>query len=359
MASLDQTPGSKRVHISFFGLRNAGKSTLVNRFCSQNVAIVADLPGTTTDPVSKAIEIPPLGPCLVTDTAGLDDDDPVVGAERVRRSLEVLAKTDIAVWVGDGFEKWKDRFTVPVITYNRGDDVDALKEKIASFKTEEDPGLSDGIASPGDRIVLVCPVDEAAPKGRLILPQVQLLRECLDRHIIAVVCCPEELSSALGNAVCVVTDAQAYASVRETLSSMGEKVRVISFSELFARQKGDVEEYSRSMEKIKELSDSDIVLVAEGCSHHRQCNDIGTVQIPRAIEALSGSKPRFVFSSGGDFRLDASPSLVVHCGGCMLTRREMRNRIQAAKNAGIPIVNYGMVLERYSRLFPRNGKKAL
>ena len=357
MASLNETPSANRIHIAFFGLRNAGKSTLVNEFTGQEIAIVSDTPGTTTDPVSKAMEILPLGPCLITDTAGLDDEGEL-GEKRVEKTLGVLATTDIAIWVGEGFEKWRSRFSVPVMEFHRGDSVAELKQKIAAVKlTDTTPGLLDGLVEKGDRVVCVCPIDESAPKGRLILPQVQLIRDCLDRHITANVCQPEELEAVLGGEgrVLVVTDSQAFASVRDTISRFsasgaGRQIRLTSFSILFARQKGDLSEFLKGVEAIKGLRDGDTVLVAEGCTHHRQCNDIGTVKIPKAVAKLTGKKVNFVFSSGTGFPLNSTsggadkPSLVIHCGGCMLTRREVLRRIAAAKEAGVPIVNYGILL---------------
>ncbi len=345
---LNETPRSGRVHIAFFGLRNAGKSTLVNKFCGQEVAIVSDTPGTTTDPVSKAMEILPLGPCLITDTAGLDDEG-ALGEERVRRTLAVLATTDIAVWVGDGFDKWRGRFAVPVIEWRREDSAEELKKRIAAIKVQEDPGLLDGLVGRGDRITMVCPIDESAPKGRMILPQVQVLRDCLDKGATATVCQPDGLSRCLDGSSLVVTDAQAYGSVRKTMEESGSGAKLISFSELFARQKGDVAEYRRSLELLKTLKPGDKVLVAEGCTHHRQCNDIGTVKIPRALKKMTGCEFEFAFSSGGSFEVGPDVKFVVHCGGCMLTRREVQRRIALAKAAGIPIVNYGMLLSAASR----------
>ena len=360
MASLNETPSANRIHIAFFGLRNAGKSTLVNEFTGQEIAIVSDTPGTTTDPVSKAMEILPLGPCLITDTAGLDDEGEL-GEKRVEKTLAVLATTDIAVWVGDGFEKWRSRFSVPVLEFHRGDSAAELKKKIAAVKlADADPGLLDGLVEKGDRVVCVCPIDESAPKGRIILPQVQLIRDCLDRHVVALVCQPSELEEVLenggrgtrdGGRVLVVTDSQAFGAVRRAVE--GRDVRLTSFSILFARQKGDLAEFLKGVAAVRDLKDGDTVLIAEGCTHHRQCNDIGTVKIPKAIAKLSGGKKlNFVFSSGTGFPLDAqssqraapSISLVVHCGGCMLTRREVLRRVERAKEAGVPIVNYGILL---------------
>ena len=379
MAELNETPRGNRIHVAFFGLRNAGKSTLVNAFTGQPIAIVSDTPGTTTDPVSKAMEILPLGPCLVTDTAGLDDEGEL-GEMRVAKSLGVLATTDIAVWVrgekdesvsdkrsGDRFPAFaaacRQHGTV-VIEYKRGEDVEELKKKIAAVKLEEKtPGLLDGLVKKGDRVLCVVPIDESAPKGRLILPQQQVIRECLDRGVIVTVCGPEDLrretEDKRRSPDLVITDSQAFGAVNQTIKqSNNQTIRLTSFSILFARQKGDLAEYVKGLASIKSLKDGDTVLVAEGCTHHRQCNDIGTVKIPKALEKLSGKKLKFEFASGGAF-LDSCatltsgqetaspflpPSLIVHCGGCMLTRREVLRRIALAKEAGVPIVNYGLVL---------------
>ena len=383
MALLNETPQANRVRIAFFGLRNAGKSTLVNAFTGQDLAIVSDTPGTTTDPVSKAMEILPLGPCLITDTAGLDDEGEL-GELRVKKTLGVLEITDIAIWVEtphdadrvdlrDLFLGECRRRNVVVLDYRRGDSVDELKQKIAGIKLADVvPGLLDGLVEKGGRVICVCPIDESAPKGRIILPQVQLIRDCLDRHATSIVCQPAELEEALerlvGNdgrgrspsgpraprrgaptndvaSVLVVTDSQAFGEVRRAVE--GYDVRLTSFSILFARQKGDLAEFLKGVAAVKNLKDGDTVLIAEGCTHHRQCNDIGAVKIPKALAKLSGGKKlNFVFSSGATFNLRerADVALVVHCGGCMLTRREVLRRIDCAKEAGVPIVNYGILL---------------
>ena len=384
MAELNETPRGNRIHIAFFGLRNAGKSTLVNAFTGQQIAIVSDVPGTTTDPVSKAMEILPLGPCLVTDTAGLDDEGEL-GEMRVRKTLDVLEKTDIAVWVWGGGGEENTDFTdstdyhelflsecrkcgVVVLEHLRDEAVDELKRKIAAVKLEERaPGLLDGLVKKGDHVVCVCPIDESAPKGRLILPQVQVIRECLDRHVTVTVCQPEDLRLETEDAGrkpdLVITDSQAFGEVSECVKRRNQAIEqsnnpnnrticLTSFSVLFARQKGELPEFVKGLKAIGALEDGDTVLVAEGCTHHRQCNDIGTVKIPKALEKLSGRKLKFEFASGGAFDVpapvaedrDGTVKLIVHCGGCMLTRREMLRRIAIAKEAGVPIVNYGLVL---------------
>ena len=359
MALLNETPQANRVRIAFFGLRNAGKSTLVNAFTGQDLAIVSDTPGTTTDPVSKAMEILPLGPCLITDTAGLDDEGEL-GELRVKKTLGVLEITDIAIWVETPHDADRAdlrelflgecrRRNVVVLDYRRGDSVDELKRKIADIKlVDVVPGLLDGLVEKGDRVICVCPIDESAPKGRIILPQVQLIRDCLDRHATSIVCQPAELPAALdraGAGALVITDSQAFGEVRRAVE--GRDVRLTSFSILFARQKGDLAEFLKGVAAVKNLKDGDTVLIAEGCTHHRQCNDIGAVKIPKALAKLSGGKKlNFVFSSGATFGLSdrSGIALVVHCGGCMLTRREVLRRIDCAKEAGVPIVNYGILL---------------
>ena len=362
MAEMHETPSANRLRIAFFGPRNAGKSTLVNAFTGQDVAIVSDVPGTTTDPVSKAMEIPPLGPCLVTDTAGLDDEGEL-GAMRVRRTLEVLAVADVAVWV-EGADPGacaalRERFFAEcrrngtaAIVHRRGDGVDELMRKVAAAKvTERERGLLDGIVRDGERLVLVCPIDSSAPKGRLILPQVQLVRECLDRHLSCVVCQPQQLPDELaraGGAALVITDSQAFAEVAAAVRAHGvASTRLTSFSILYARQKGDLAAYAGGIAAARRLRAGDRVLVAEGCTHHRQCDDIGAVKIPKAIEKLCGARPEFSFASGGTFDLGADGggfALAVQCGGCMLTRREVLWRIRLCREAGVPVVNYGMLL---------------
>ena len=359
MAELGETPSGNRVHIAFFGLRNAGKSTLVNRFTGQNIAIVSDVAGTTTDPVSKAMEILPLGPCVITDTAGLDDLGEL-GEMRVSKTLNVLATTDVAVWVealDEQPNEWRMRLEadcgkrkVPFMVHRREDSVESLKARIAEIKlTDTPPALLEGLAKSGDRVICVCPIDESAPKGRLILPQVQVLRECLDIGAVCTVCQPQTLDAALAqtgeNGVLVITDSQAFGEVKRIVA--GRDVRLTSFSILFARQKGDIAEYVKGLAAIRSLEDGARVLVAEGCTHHRQCNDIGTVKIPKALSKMSGRRLEFSFASGGSFdvAVDGAPfQLVVQCGGCMLTRREVMRRISLCREHGIPIINYGMLL---------------
>ena len=371
MATLNETPKANRIHIAFFGLRNAGKSTLVNAFTNQQIAIVSDVAGTTTDPVSKAMEILPLGPCLVTDTAGLDDVGEL-GRMRVEKTLGVLATADVAVWVhGDGCDDvpWRDFAAecaarkIAVVEYRRGDSVEGLRQKIAALKLVDDtPGLLEGFVGKDDRVICVCPIDESAPKGRLILPQVQVIRDCLDRHVACTVCQVEELPeclevglSGLRGRLVVITDSQAFPLVDRAIRRADDsRVSLTSFSILFARQKGDLGAFLAGLEAVPALEDGARVLIAEGCTHHRQCNDIGQTKIPQALAKLTGGRRlEFSFASGNTFPVgcpDGSATgafaLVVQCGGCMLMRREMLRRIGICRAAGVPIVNYGLLLAR-------------
>ena len=398
MAGLNETPKGDRVHIAFFGLRNAGKSTLVNKLTGQDVAIVSDVAGTTTDPVSKAMEILPLGPCLVTDTAGLDDEGPL-GEMRVKKSLEVLATTDIAVWVDDGTAVAAScappaeessqmggsqlaatvgargagvanapayaRFLaacrardIAVLHYRRGDDVEAFRRELAAVRLADAPHpLVGDLVQAGDIVVCVCPIDESAPKGRLILPQQQVVRELLDAGAAALVCQPPQLKDILAQVKrqeCrfpegrdsgvkfVITDSQAFQAVAAVVPP---EIPLTSFSIVFARAKGDLAAYCAGAAALDALKDGDRVLISEGCTHHRQCNDIGTVKLPKWISAKTDKKLNFEWTSGNAFPEDLSPyALVVHCGGCMLTRRAMQARIARCREAGVPITNYGVCI---------------
>ena len=370
MAGLNETPKGDRVHIAFFGLRNAGKSTLVNRLTGQDVAIVSDVAGTTTDPVSKAMEILPLGPCLVTDTAGLDDEGPL-GEMRVKKSLDVLATTDIAVWV-ETVESRSDllstvyaRFLeacrardIAVLHYRRGDDVEAFRRELAAVRLADAPRpLVGDLVQAGDVVVCVCPIDESAPKGRLILPQQQVVRELLDAGAAALVCQPPQLAGLLAQlkrqecrfpegrdsgVKFVITDSQAFKAVAAVVPP---EIPLTSFSIVFARAKGDLAAYCAGAAALDALKNGDRVLISEGCTHHRQCNDIGTVKLPKWIMAKTGKKLAFEWTSGNAFPEDLSPyALVVHCGGCMLTRRAVQARIARCRDAGVPITNYGVCI---------------
>ena len=354
MAGLIETPSGDRVRLAFFGRRNAGKSTLINALAGQEVAIVSDVPGTTTDPVPKAMEILPLGPCLLTDTAGLDDEGSL-GAERVRRSREVLAAADIAIIVtADTLGPLEkdliadcDRRNVPHLVYVRGDDVDAFRHKIAALAPTDPPRpLVSDLVSPGDCVVCVCPIDSAAPKGRLILPQQQVIRELLDGGASAFVCRETELAAALVQLAApprfVITDSQAFGAVSKVVPP---EIPLTSFSIVFARAKGDLAAYCAGAAAMKGLKDDDSVLISEGCTHHRQCTDIGTVKLPKWIQSYTGKKLNFAWTSGNAFPDDLTPyALVVHCGGCMLTRRVVQNRIARCRAAGVPVTNYGICI---------------
>jgi len=351
---MHETPSANRLRIAFFGPRNAGKSTLVNAFTGQDVAIVSDVPGTTTDPVSKAMEILPLGPCLLTDTAGLDDTGSL-GELRVRKSLEILEKTDIAIIVSattlgsleNDLIAECDRRKIAHIVYLRGDSIDALKEKIVRLAPPDAaPPLVGDLVHPCDTVICVCPIDTAAPKGRLILPQQQVIRELLDSGAIPIVCRETELASALTRLssppTFVITDSQAFGAVSKILP---REIPLTSFSIVFARAKGDLSLYAEGAAALGKLKDGDRILIAEGCTHHRQCADIGTVKLPAWIRSFTGRQLDFAWVSGNDFPNDLSPySLVVHCGGCMLSRRAVQARLARCRAAGVPITNYGICI---------------
>lgn len=394
--SLNSTQNAERLHIGFFGVRNVGKSSLVNAVTGQDLAVVSDYAGTTTDPVKKAMELLPLGPVVIIDTAGIDDEGEL-GEMRVKKTKNALNLTDVAVLVCDatkGLTTYDDELIsifenkrIPyVIAYNKsdlkrsadnrpntinvsaatGENINELKELIASLvKTEEDKKTILGdLVEKGDRVVLVTPIDASAPKGRLILPQVQTLRELLDIGAVTTVVQIDELSSALEqHPKLVITDSQAFGKVSRLVP---KTIMLTSFSILFARYKGDLEETVKGVTKLKSLNDGDTVLISEGCTHHRQCGDIGTVKLPKWIEDFTGKRLNFRFTSGTEFpeTLDGI-SLVVHCGACMLNKREMQYRTRHTVDSGVPITNYGItiaythgILERSLEVFP-NIKKYL
>ena len=392
--SLNSTPSANRVHIGFFGCRNAGKSSLVNAVTGQELAVVSDVKGTTTDPVSKAMELLPLGPVVIIDTPGYDDEG-ALGEKRVRKTKQTLNKTDIAVLVVDGtrgmnkydFELLsiiKEKNIPYIIVYNKSDAGEAvsvidgenciavsaekneniyeLKERIGKLMPSDDgKTLVDGIMSAGDTAVLVIPIDEAAPKGRLILPQQQVIRDILDIGGCAVVTKETELAETLDRLKdkpkVVITDSQAFAMVSKIVP---EDVPLTSFSILMARYKGFLETAYRGVHAIDELSDGDTVLIAEGCTHHRQCGDIGTVKIPRRLAAHTGKKIEIKTCSGSEFPEDLTPyAAVIHCGGCMLSEREVQYRMKCACDFGVPFTNYGIfiayvtgILERSVKMIP-------
>ena len=392
--SLNSTPSANRVHIGFFGCRNAGKSSLVNAVTGQELAVVSDVKGTTTDPVSKAMELLPLGPVVIIDTPGYDDEG-ALGEKRVRKTKQTLNKTDIAVLVVDGtrgmnkydFELLsiiKEKNIPYIIVYNKSDAGEAvsvidgenciavsaekneniyeLKERIGKLMPSDDgKTLVDGIMSAGDTAVLVIPIDEAAPKGRLILPQQQVIRDILDIGGCAVVTKETELAETLDRLKdkpkVVITDSQAFAMVSKIVP---EDVPLTSFSILMARYKGFLETAYRGVHAIDELRDGDTVLIAEGCTHHRQCGDIGTVKIPRWLAAHTGKNIEIKTCSGSEFPEDLTPyAAVIHCGGCMLSEREVQYRMKCACDFGVPFTNYGIfiayvtgILERSVKMIP-------
>ena len=395
---LTDLPSAERVHIAFFGCRNAGKSSVVNAVTGQDLSVVSDYAGTTTDPVQKSMELLPLGPVVVIDTPGFDDEG-LLGEKRVRRTKQILGRADVAVLVVDGargmsdtdrslVELFKARAIPYVVAFNKADLVDGaapgtpdeaghlwvsaltgagiweLKEQIGRLAPEKDPErrLLADLVQPNDYVVLVCPIDESAPKGRLILPQQMAIRDALDAGAIPVLCRETELAQALAGlarpAVLVVTDSQAFAVVRDIVP---EGIPLTSFSILMARYKGFLRTAAAGVAAVETLRDGDCVLMAEGCTHHRQCNDIGTVKIPRWLRAHTGADLRIETCSGREFPEDLSPyALVVHCGGCMITERDVTERMHQAERQGVPFTNYGITiaqmtgtLERSVRLFPR------
>lgn len=386
--SMSKEPSSERLHIGFFGLRNAGKSSLVNRVTGQNLSVVSDIAGTTTDPVKKAMEILPLGPVVIIDTPGIDDSGKL-GDERVKRAVSTLAKTDIAVLVVDtarGITEL-DRYlisqfekkNIPYIkAFNKSDllsecpaageneiyvsaaenrNIYELKELIGkSVSADEERTLCRDLFSPGDAVILVTPIDAAAPKGRLILPQQQVLRDVLDGGGIAVVTKETELEAAIDRLSVkpklVITDSQAFEYVNKVTP---KEVSLTSFSILFARYKGELETAAEGAAALDTLSDGETVLISEGCTHHRQCGDIGTVKLPAWIRKYTGRELNFRFTSGTEFPEDLSEfSLAVHCGGCMLTAREMKSRIAACKEAALPITNYGIAIAKMNGILDRS-----
>ena len=379
---------SERVHIGFFGTVNAGKSSLVNAVTGQNTALVSSVRGTTTDPVRKTMELLPLGPVVIIDTPGFDDGGEL-GPERIKRTKKVLDEIDVAVLVVDserGFsdtdktlsELFENKKIPYVVAYNKADllhertDIDnnalyvsALNgENINEFKEllarvipqKREKGYVDGFVKKGDTVILVTPIDEAAPKGRIILPQQQVLRNLLDIGAIAVVVQPEELSDALVNMTkkpaAVITDSQAF---REVSKSVPQDIPLTSFSILMANYKGFLEDAVRATAEISSLQDGDKILIAEGCTHHRQCNDIGTVKIPTWIKKQTGKKIVFDSASGKDFPEDLSEyKIVIHCGGCMITEKEVSSRQEKAKEQGIPFTNYGTVIAHINGILKRS-----
>ncbi len=388
MSTLNQTPSGERVHIAFFGKRNVGKSSLVNAFTGQDLAIVSSVKGTTTDPVYKAMELLPMGPVMIIDTPGIDDEGDL-GLLRVKKTRAVLNKADIAIIVTDGthpldgdvealVSSVKEKGIPYVIVRNKADllptvpeadgnliwvsaekkiNIVSLREKVASLTASEEAKrrIVGDLLSPEDVVVLVVPIDKAAPKGRLILPQQQTIRDILDSGASALVCRDSELTATIGKLSSpprmVITDSQVFGKVK---SLVPENVELTSFSILMARYKGDLALAVEGATALNDIKSGDRILIAEGCTHHRQCEDIGTVKLPTWIKKHTGAEPEFVFTSGGEFpdELD-SFKLVVHCGGCMLNEREMRYRLRCCRDRGIPVTNYGILIAYMNGILSR------
>lgn len=389
---LNSTPSANRIHIGFFGRRNAGKSSLLNAVTGQELALVSDIAGTTTDPVYKAMELLPLGPVMLIDTAGIDDEG-TLGEMRIKKTQQVLNKTDIAVLVvstEDGMTRYEtellqlfNKKDIPyIIAYNKSDiitpetlpenaisvsaksghNIHELKEKIASlYKNNDDKKIIADKLSAGDMVVLIVPIDESAPKGRLILPQQQTIRDILEAGAMCTVCRDTELTQTLAalkqKPAMVITDSQAFGRVAKDTPS---DILLTSFSIIMARYKGFLQQAVHGASMLDKLQDGDKVLICEGCSHHRQCEDIGTVKIPAWLKEYTGKELQLSWTSGTQFPEELSEySLIIHCGGCMLTEREVSYRMKCAADAGVPVTNYGTaiammkgILKRSLEVFP-------
>lgn len=386
---MNDTPSSERVHIGIFGKRNAGKSSVINALTGQELAIVSDVKGTTTDPVSKAMELLPLGPVVMTDTPGIDDEG-TLGSLRVKKSRQVLNKADMAVLVVDGtegmasedealLEQIKKRGIPWIVVFNKsdlggaalpegrqylsvssvtGENIHELKERLAGLMPEENGGrrVVADLLKPSDFVILVVPIDKAAPKGRLILPQQQTIRDILDAGAVAIAVKEDELKHTLGQLGkkprMVITDSQVF---ERAAADTPEDIPLTSFSILFARYKGELAPFAEGVKALNHVQEGDRILIAEGCTHHRQCDDIGTVKLPRWIRQYTGTNPAFCFTTGTEFPEDLSSyRLIIHCGGCMLNAREMRYRIACAADAGVPITNYGMAIAYMKGILERS-----
>lgn len=390
--SLNNTPSSERTHIAFFGKRNAGKSSTVNAVTNQSLSIVSDTKGTTTDPVFKAMELLPAGPVMIIDTPGFDDEGKL-GNLRIEKTMQILSKTDIAVLIIDASigiseedkrltDIFKEKNIDYIIAFNKSDlletiptaneneifissakktNIDKLKEMIASLcsKNSHNKTIISHILKEDDVVILVTPIDESAPKGRLILPQQQTIRDIIDKHAVSVVVQPSQLKTTLSllkqKPKLVITDSQVFAEVAKDTP---DDIKLTSFSILFANYKGVLEQSVRGVKALDSLHDGDRILISEGCTHHRQCGDIGTVKLPKLIEKYTGVKPTYDFSSGTDYPGNRY-KMIIHCGGCMLSDREMKNRLSIASTADIPFTNYGIaisymngILKRTIEIFP-------
>lgn len=386
--SLNTTVSALRPHIAFFGRRNAGKSSVVNAVTNQKLSVVSDTLGTTTDPVQKAMELLPLGPVVIIDTPGFDDEG-ALGEMRVARTREVLRKTDIAVLVVDGtvgltgadealLKELQNRRLPYIVVYNKsdlttntsplqpheiavsaltGEGIGELKERLARLikaDNHEKPIVAD-LVKEGDAVILVIPIDESAPKGRIILPQQQVLRELLDRHCTVLCCQDTELKATLAKLsdkpALVITDSQAF---KKVAADTPDDIPMTSFSILFARYKGNLDGLIRGANALKSLQNGDRVLISEGCTHHRQCGDIGTVKLPKWLKDYTNADLLCDFTQGGTFPDDLSSyKVIIHCGGCMLNEKEMQNRQRIAKSAGVPMVNYGIAIAAMNGILDR------
>lgn len=382
---LNDTPLGERVHIGFFGRRNAGKSSLVNAVTGQSLSVVSDVLGTTTDPVIKAMELLPLGAVAIIDTPGIDDEGSL-GEQRVIKARQVLSHTDIAVLVIDAIvgkteadiellELFREKEIPYIIVYNKCDllknptvtedgiyvsaeqgiGIFELKERIATLVNTDkaEKHLCSDLISRGDLVVLVVPIDKAAPKGRIILPQQMAIRDILDSGAVSVVVRDTELEQTLSSLAqkpsLVITDSQVFASVAKVVP---KGIRLTSFSILMARYRGVLDTAANGARTIDSLSDGDTVLISEGCTHHRQCDDIGTVKLPRLLKSYTGKNIKIETSSGREFPSDLKKySLIIHCGGCMLNEKEMLHRRQTAENAGVPFTNYGIAISYMRGIF--------
>ena len=393
--SLNATPSSERVHIGIFGKRNAGKSSLINAITGQNLAIVSEAKGTTTDPVYKAMELLPLGPVMIIDTPGIDDEG-VLGSLRIQKAYQVLNKTDIALVIIDAavgpsaedlrLIKRINAKKIPLlIVINKCETINEdkktayqallpngkllfvsaeqqlnifeLKEAIAQTvpADENKAQIVADLLSPSDFVVLVVPIDSAAPKGRLILPQQQTIRDILEADAAAIVVKENELTNTLQNLgkrpKLVITDSQVF---KKVAAETPADLLLTSFSILFARYKGNLQTAVQGVTALENLEDGDKILVGEGCTHHRQCDDIGTVKLPRWIKEYTGKNPEFIFTSGTEFPLDLSPyKMIIHCGACMLNEREMQYRIKCAADQNIPFTNYGITIAYINGILKR------
>ena len=393
--SLNATPSSERVHIGIFGKRNAGKSSLINAITGQNLAIVSEAKGTTTDPVYKAMELLPLGPVMIIDTPGIDDEG-VLGSLRIQKAYQVLNKTDIALVIIDAavgpsaedlrLIKRINAKKIPLlIVINKCETINedkktayqallpngkllfvSAEQKLNIFELKEaiaqtvpaDENKAQIVADlllPSDFVVLVVPIDSAAPKGRLILPQQQTIRDILEADAAAIVVKENELTNTLQNLgkrpKLVITDSQVF---KKVAAETPADILLTSFSILFARYKGNLQTAVQGVTALENLEDGDKILVGEGCTHHRQCDDIGTVKLPRWIKEYTGKNPEFIFTSGTEFPLDLSPyKMIIHCGACMLNEREMQYRIKCAADQNIPFTNYGITIAYINGILKR------